>query len=62
MIELRWLRVHMNDVGGKHPSGFAEPGMPYMRVLQYREPLHVEGVLGTMEAPWSEWKDIPIVG
>lgn len=31
-----------------HPSGFKEPGIPYMRVLQYRQ-------------PHGEWIDIPIV-
>ena len=61
MIELRWLRIHMNDVGSMHPSGFKEPGIPYMRVLQYRQPRHVHGLCGALDVLYSEWMDIPIV-
>lgn len=61
MTELRWLRVHGSQNRGQHPSAIADHREGYMRVLQYREPLHVPGSLGISEVAYGEWRDIPIV-
>ena len=53
MIELRWIHreVFPSDEISFHPR--------MIRVLQYRQKIHVS-IVGDI-SDWSEWKDVPEV-
>ena len=72
MIELRWLKIHDNDIGSNHPSAI-QVDSGYFHVLQYREIVLTGEISSDMDDiyhhtdimlypnPNPQWEDVPIV-